>query len=360
MDDRTKQSLWRRNQRLIEAIIIKAQKVCPDAVDLIGIYGSFCTGDIHEKSDLDLLIVTNSEEGRKVSACFILGEVAHDFYCTTWESMERLALYKNPHIAKIMEANIVYSKDDQQLQRLKSIQQTLTEKLSSPCTLEDYSGAEVYLKGATLEYARVMMNHEWGVCLQASASMLHHLENALCMLNKTYFRGGTRRTPHELRAFHKLPEGFMEKYGKVLRARTVNESKDSSSELIRLVTDYFVEQKSLLQDKKQLAWDHIQGSYEEIYSNWRNKMYRAAECDDVYAALMAAMGCQCFYDELYDECAVEKLNVMETFQKENLHASAQAFDGLMERYQQVYNRLGKKPAYYQTIEDFLQDYLGQA
>ncbi|MDD2492272.1 MAG: nucleotidyltransferase domain-containing protein, partial [Bacteroidales bacterium] len=104
MDDNIKQVLQKRNQKIIDAVIKKGEKVCPNAIDLIGIYGSFCTGDIHEKSDLDLLIVINSDKGRKVSSCFILGEVAHDIYCTTWESVESISLFEEPQIAKIMEA----------------------------------------------------------------------------------------------------------------------------------------------------------------------------------------------------------------------------------------------------------------
>lgn len=37
-----------RNQKLIDAIIAKADRECPGALAMIGIYGSFLTGDIHE------------------------------------------------------------------------------------------------------------------------------------------------------------------------------------------------------------------------------------------------------------------------------------------------------------------------
>ena len=45
-----------RNQKIIDAIIEKASKVCPESLALIGIYGSFGTGDFYERSDLDLLV----------------------------------------------------------------------------------------------------------------------------------------------------------------------------------------------------------------------------------------------------------------------------------------------------------------
>jgi DNA polymerase sigma len=55
-----------RNNTLIDTIIQKAQRVCPQSIALIGITGSFYTGDIHPKSDLDLCIVINDPDGWKM------------------------------------------------------------------------------------------------------------------------------------------------------------------------------------------------------------------------------------------------------------------------------------------------------
>ncbi len=56
-------SLEQRNQKIIDAVIKKADIVCPGALALIGIYGSFMMGDFYEKSDLDLLIIINDDRG---------------------------------------------------------------------------------------------------------------------------------------------------------------------------------------------------------------------------------------------------------------------------------------------------------
>jgi predicted nucleotidyltransferase len=63
MNQKTKEALLARNQRIIQAVKTKADLVCPGAVDLIAIVGSFASGDYHEKSDLDLLIVINQDSG---------------------------------------------------------------------------------------------------------------------------------------------------------------------------------------------------------------------------------------------------------------------------------------------------------
>ena len=60
------------NPKIIDAVIDKANKVYPQAFALIGIFGSVATGDDYEKSNLDLLIPVEDEEGCAIGAVFIL------------------------------------------------------------------------------------------------------------------------------------------------------------------------------------------------------------------------------------------------------------------------------------------------
>ena len=105
-------SLEIRNRKIIDAVIRKEQAVCPGAIALIGIYGSFQTGDIHPLSDLDLLILINDDRGWQLGKAFIQEDlgVGHDIYCTTRESLRQDAEYDHPHISKLMDAQIVRMK----------------------------------------------------------------------------------------------------------------------------------------------------------------------------------------------------------------------------------------------------------
>ena len=51
------------NQKMIDAVIEKAEMVCPGSLALIGVYGSVATGDEYAKSDLDLLILIQDDNG---------------------------------------------------------------------------------------------------------------------------------------------------------------------------------------------------------------------------------------------------------------------------------------------------------
>ena len=62
------------NQKIIQSVIERANKVCPESLALIGVYGSVATGDTYEKSDLDLLILVEDDEGYKLATGFILDD----------------------------------------------------------------------------------------------------------------------------------------------------------------------------------------------------------------------------------------------------------------------------------------------
>ena len=84
------------NRKIINAIIEKAEKLCPDSLALIGVYGSVATGDDYAKSDLDLLILIEDEEGRKLATGFILDDskVGYDIYCTDWSRVSPCSYFK--------------------------------------------------------------------------------------------------------------------------------------------------------------------------------------------------------------------------------------------------------------------------
>jgi predicted nucleotidyltransferase len=108
MEAMNKTKLEKRNQRIIQAVIKKIENHCPGSVDLIGIGGSFFFGDIHEKSDLDLLIVINDDKARSISSCFVLDGVGFDIYCSKWSRLEHMAEYKDPYSGKLVDLEIVY------------------------------------------------------------------------------------------------------------------------------------------------------------------------------------------------------------------------------------------------------------
>ena len=122
-----------RDQRIIDAVLRKAEALCSGSLELLGVYGSAVTGDDYERSDVDLLIVADAEGRRLLTCAFILEDsgVGYDLYRTSWESLEEDADCAHAHLSKLMDARIVYCRDGAAAARLEGLRKKAADILSS-------------------------------------------------------------------------------------------------------------------------------------------------------------------------------------------------------------------------------------
>lgn len=358
MEAYIKMKLEERNDRIIEAVIKKAENVCPGAIALIGIAGSFHSGDIYEKSDLDLCIIINDDSAWKVASCFILEDVAFDIYCTPWSELIEMSEYNNPYIAKLLELDIIYCNDEKYMQKYMELRSSVASKLSQPYSVKDIEKAEKFVDEASKEYASIVLSNSYGECRYATAGMLHYIEFAIYMYNKTYIKRGVKRIPEDISMMQYLPLGFNEFYWKIIKSESIEEIKETSTMLMRVVKDFVQQMKDKVVTKKEISETAIKGTYEEIYSNWKNKMYHAADIGDIYLSLMTAASCQQFYDEMYSKYNIDRIDLMENIADNNLNLSVQAFENAMEEYKKNYDKLGIKIKSYKDLNEFKRMYLG--
>jgi hypothetical protein len=358
MEAYIKKKLEERNNRIIEAVIKKAEIVCPGAIALIGIAGSFHSGDIYEKSDLDLCIIINDDSAYKVVSCFIQEDVAFDIYCTPWSRLEEMSQYNNPYITKLLELDIIYCNNDKHIQKYLELRSNVTSKLNQVYSIEDNDKAEKFVEEASKEYVNIMLSNKYGECRYATAGMLHYIEFAIYMYNKAYIKRGVKRIPEEISTMKYLPIGFNELYWKLIKAESAEEVKETATLLMKAVKDFAKQMEDRVISKKEISEAVIKGTYEEIYSNWKNKMHHAADKDDAYLSLMTAASCQKFYNEMYRKYNIGRIDLMENITAD-LTLSAEAFDEAMEEYKKNYDRLGIEIKCYKDLGEFEKKYLGK-
>jgi hypothetical protein len=192
----------------------------------------------------------------------------------------------------------------------------------------------------------------------ASAKMLVSLEYVMYLANKSYIKRGIRRIPEEIKAMKILPENFLKNYHELISARTVEEIKSCSTKLMNTAQAFVSELVGREKAKKAITPESIEGTYEEIISNWRNKMYLAAHTDDAYLALMTMASCQGFYDEFATEFNIDRVRLFDGFRIDDLSRSAELFDAAMEYYRCLYAQIGEPVRSFSSIEAFEKAYLG--
>ena len=339
-----------RNEKIINAIIKKADALCPDSLALIGVYGSVATRDEYEKSDLDLMVLINDENGQILADGFILDDVdiGYDIYCTSWDMLENDAQCDHAHLSKLIDSKIVYCKDKSALKRLDEIRRKAAELLASDRRFEKadkaYSDAKKLL-------AEVYLTQSVSKARSCAGAAIMFIENAVMLYNGQYFRKGTKRTLDELKQLG-LPFDMEARILAVIQAKTVEKIRAELTEVFVLTNGYLQVPKK----KERPSAQNLRGTYEEMYSNWKNKMAEAAGRNDMYSSFMNLLSLQWMFYEIAECIAVDGFEIMDKFNPKNLEENVDVFNQALNKYLAEYENVGICPRHFESMTEYAEDY----
>ena len=125
------------------------------------------------------------------------------------------------------------------------------------------------------------------------------------------------------------------------------------------LTEIFVLTDGYLQvpkKKEPPSVENLRGTYEEMYSNWKNKMAEAAGRNDVYSSFMNLLSLQWMFYEIAECIAVGGFEIMDKFNPKNLEENVDAFDQALNKYLAEYEKVGICPKHFESITEFLESY----
>lgn len=338
------------NRTIIDTVVKKADILCPNSLALIGVYGSVATGDEYEKSDLDLMILINDESGWILAEAFILDDVdvGYDIYCTSWDMLERDAQCNHAHLSKLFDSMIIYCKDQSALKKLDEMKKKAAELLASDKRYEKANNAYCEAKK---KFAESYLTESLLSVRSCAGAAIKFVEDAVMLYNGQYFRKGTKRTFDELRQL-KLPFDLETIIIDIIRAETVEKIRERLKKLLVLTKEYLQVPK-----KKDLpSAENLWGTYEEMYSNWKNKISEAADRDDVYSSFMNLLSLQYMFHEIAEGIAVDEFKIMDKFDPKNLEKNVDVFHNALSNYLAECEKVGICPKRYGSVEEFAEDY----
>lgn len=101
----------------------------------------------------------------------------------------------------------------------------------------------------------------------------------------------------------------------------------------------------------------LAGTVEEMYSNWRDKMYLAAETGNRHLAFISILFMNhMLSEEIESEYNIGDYDVMNCYDPKDLKATAKAFDGILNSYSEEYEKVGIQVKRYVDIDEFVRDY----
>ena len=341
-----------RDEKIIRAVVEKARRVCPGSLALVGVYGSARTGDTHARSDLDLLILINDDNGWRLATGFILDDVqiGYDIYCTSWQMLEDDAACPHAHLGKLMDSEIVYLADQSAQSRLEKLRERAAALLRSD---ERFRRADDITDRLCRAYAEAMSAASLGKARAFAAYAVSLSLDAVMLKNGRYFRRGVKRTFEELDGLP-LPQRYVETIGAIVRARDMAGLAAALTALVRAMLAYTRREG----EKQPSTPDALRGTYEEMFSNWRSKMPEAAARGDAFSSFMNMASLQAMLDDIAGETDIPAFDVMASYDPDDLAGNARAFDDALSAYRREYDKLGMTPRRYRDVDEFVKDYLG--
>ncbi len=340
------------NQKIIDAVIEKAEKVCPDSLALIGIYGSVVTGDVYEKSDLDLLILIQDDEGWQLGTGFILDDskVGYDIYCTNWEGLRYDAACHHAQISKLMDSQIVYTKNQKAYDELCKLREQTKRFLASE---ERFQSVNELVDKAKISYANACLHEELGQVRLDVFGVMCFLMDAMMLFHGRYFKRSTKRMLEELAALP-IEAVFVDHLKRAASSKDVLELRALSKSLLLYAAGYLKREK----DKEEPS-PSLSGTYEEMYSNWRNKVEEAAAQNNVFTSFMNMCSLQYMFAEISAEAAIGTYNIMEEYDPDCLENNIRLFDACLQKYEAVYKTAGIAVKHFPDVDAFVADYSGR-
>ncbi|WP_339315698.1 nucleotidyltransferase domain-containing protein [Paenibacillus sp. FSL R10-2734] len=358
MDAVNRQQILNKNDKLISMVIERAKRDFPDDIAIIGLTGSFSTGDFHEKSDLDLIIINNTAQGWGISSCFILEDIGYDIYCTPWETrIEDQANLESPMISCLVDLEVLYCAKPEYLEKLNLYKQKALDALAKPIGSECISRAKKSLDIAKQEYTNTLLSEDIGAVRYASCEVVYNLVNALTHLNNTYFKRGLKRYLEEIATYRYIPDDFEMIYMAVIDAKTIVEIRSTSYSFLESVNDLYNKMYKDFVIQPVPTYDNLGGTFEELWCNSRNKVIASVELNDKSYAYYVAMGIQNFLDEMTESRGTKKFDIMQYFDSDHLHLFKEQFLQVMDEYQEEYNKVGRKVEQYDTFEQLYNEYM---
>ncbi|MCG3259075.1 MAG: nucleotidyltransferase domain-containing protein [Candidatus Heimdallarchaeota archaeon] len=272
-------------------------------IAIIAIYGSAARGQQTEFSDLDMYAVLDNEE-KKFEIHFVLNNQTAEFWCISWEWIEKIVTAESgygaiifPVAADIFVNNkIIYARSEEDKIRFKKLSNQASIGERKQLQIASNNFYEIFKLIEKLENAK-----EKDDLLTARWAVWNFINGTVCILgfinNKRYTKNWGSNL-HEVFKLDILPGSYREDILILATSNDFNELISSGKRIIRqLRTVLYSKREDILVDYDEQI-KSLAESYVGIKS-YLNKILSACAKKDILAASYAATELQlCIADEI--------------------------------------------------------------
>jgi hypothetical protein len=286
--------------------------------------------------------------------------MGYDIYCTSWENLQKKSELDCVGVSSLTDLQILYYSKSEYLDKFNELRMKALCALAEAPGISSVKRAKKHLDNAKQEYADLMLADGLGGVRYSSCGVVYHLVNCLVSLNNTCIKRGIKRYFEELLTYDYLPENFEHLYMSVIESKTIDEIKVSSLSLLKAVARLYEKMNRDFSRPLSPTFDNLKGTYEELWSNCRNKVINSTAENDKSYAYFAAMGAQNYLDEMAEvHCGTKKFDLMQHFIADDLDLFKSAFLEAMDEYLQEYVKVGRKVEHFNSFDELYETYMSK-
>ena len=291
------------------------------------------------------------DHGFTLARTFIIGDKGYDFFPMSWERVEGLAALNENLTFCLADSVILYSKSDADTERFELLKKTLMNNLQDKDfirkkSLEKMSAAMEIYKNMIFETSLCSVRKAAGVITQ-------YLHQAIATINGTYPKGdyGYAEIISQVGSLKNKPEEFTSIYERILRQDDAKEIINLTFELIR-DTREFLKQYTVNKPYTGYSFNDLAGWYEESKYTFRRIKY-ACENNQYEAAFSWSCYIQIELDILSEESGMDKMNLLDYYDKDNLRKLYDGVDTIEQYILSVISKYNVTLRKYKDIDEFL-------
>lgn len=338
-------SIDSRNNILIRWLVELIEKEYRGHIDFVGMTGS-CAADKEDKySDLDLVIIANDNAERTIGECFIADwddiRIGYDFYTVSWKRVE--GMLGSTWASHILDVVPLWYEDESVKLRWMGLVNRQQEIMDAPLGMEQVAVSENSLKNAKQMLADIFLTQDPKWAKNQLSGMLLELTDVICVLNNTYYKYGIKDRILEIEQME-TPEDFVALWHEAMNADQMEEIRRMAVKVCRITEEFWnLKKQTVMQPKLEELCSRsevIDGWYEELFSNYKNKVVRLLETQDMETACTVSFCIQNFLQELEANTGMPMPVLYRDLDINNLAALGEGFERVEQEIAEEYRRRG--------------------
>jgi hypothetical protein len=327
------------------------EKYKDDVALLIAISGHALEDDCHGEC-FDYFIPAN-ENGNRLAQTFIIDGVGHDLYPRSWKRIENMAEFRDNFTYGLGDAQILYARSEEDRKQFAAMQERLKTNLQD----KDFMLKKALERLDTaMEIYRTMMFEESLYKVRMAAGFIaRYLSFAVACINGTYFKQRLDLETVELAQMKEVPENFIPYIEEIVKAKSVEELKKLSHEIIRTSREFLTahkQSKPAEAEAKTPDYKELAGWYEEGSLIWR-RIYYHCDTQNYERAFPDAISLQHELNIIKEEFGLQEMDLLGSFDATNLSAFRQRAQELEQYIISEIENHGVILNKYDTLEQFL-------